>query len=71
MAVSRKQERDWQAESDAHVMATYQEILQDKSRLSRAIKEAKKQASNLNRRAAVMSTASNVKASGGRVVRKR
>ena len=38
-----KQDQQWQAESDARTMAQYQEILSDKARMSRAIKEANKQ----------------------------
>lgn len=44
----------WQAESDAHTMATYQEIMSDKARMSRAVKEAKRQAQDLNKRATAM-----------------
>lgn len=35
-------------------MARYQEILQDKARLNRAVKVAKQQAADLNKRAAAM-----------------
>lgn len=44
----------WQAEDDARTMARYEEIISDSSRKSRAIKEAKKQAQDLNKRANVM-----------------
>ncbi len=51
---SKKSEQQWQAESDAHVMATYQEILGDKPRMARAIKVAKQQAMDLTKRANAM-----------------
>ena len=59
--VSKKTEQDWQAESDAHTMATYQEILSDKARMNRAIKAAKAEAQNLTKRAAAMKGAASVK----------
>lgn len=62
MAISKRQEQQWQAESDAHTMAAYQEILSDKARMQRAIKEASKQAQDLNKRATAMRTAANMKA---------
>lgn len=54
MAISKKQEQQWQAETDAHTMASYQEILNDKARMNRAIKVAEKQAKDLTRRANAM-----------------
>lgn len=54
---SKKSEQQWQAESDAHTMATYQEILEDKPRLRRAMAAAKKQATDLNKRASAMQKA--------------
>lgn len=56
-----KQDLQWQAESDARTMANYQEILGDKARMSRAIKEANKQARDLSKRANVMQNAAKVK----------
>jgi len=56
-----KQDLQWQAESDARTMAQYQEIMGDKSRMNRAIKEAEKQAKDLNRRASAMQNAAKVK----------
>lgn len=47
-------EKRWQAESDARTMAQYEEIMQDAARRKAAVAEAKKQASELNKRAAVM-----------------
>ena len=38
-----KQDLQWQAESDAQTMARYQEIISDKARMNRAVKEANKQ----------------------------
>lgn len=57
MATIKSDELKWQAESDAQTMARYQEILQDKARMNRAIKEAKRQAADLQKRANVMNTA--------------
>ncbi len=59
-----KQDLQWQAESDANTMARYQEIMQDKQRMNRAIKEASKQAQNLSKRAATMERAAGMKCSG-------
>ena len=50
----KKREQQWQAESDAHTMAQYQEILGDKARMNRAIKVAEQRARDLNKRAAAM-----------------
>lgn len=58
---SKKEQQKWQAESDAHTMAQYQEILQDKARMNRAIKEASRQAQDLNKRASVMQNAAKMK----------
>lgn len=59
-----KQDLQWQAESDAHTMAQYQEILGDKARMNRAIKVAQQQAKDLNRRAAAMQSVAHTKPSG-------
>ena len=56
-----KQDQQWQAESDARTMAQYQEILGDKARMNRAIKEANKQAAELNKRASAMQNAAKVR----------
>lgn len=58
-----KQDQQWQAESDAHTMAQYQEILSDRARMSRAIKVAQKQAQDLTRRANAMQTVARTKTS--------
>jgi hypothetical protein len=61
-----KQDLQWQAEGDARVMAQYQEIMQDKQRMNRAIKEANKQAQDLSKRASAMRSAAGLKASSSR-----
>lgn len=63
MATSKMTKLDlqYQAESDARTMAAYQEIMNDKSRMNRAIKEANKQADSLNQRANAMRSAANMK----------
>jgi hypothetical protein len=71
MVKMTKQDLQWQAESDASTMARYQEIISDKARMNRAIKEANKQASDLNKRANAMKSAANIKATGGKVSRKK
>ena len=72
MAVKQsKQDLQWQAENDAYTMAKYQEILSDKARMNRAIKEAKKQAQDLNKRANAMRSAANTKATGGSISRRK
>ena len=59
------QDLKWQAESDASTMAQYQEIISDKARMDRAIKVAKRQAKDLEKRATAMQTVARTK-SGGR-----
>ena len=66
-----KQDLQWQAENDASTMARYQEIVSDKARMSRAIKEANRQAQDLTKRATAMKSAANIKATGGRINRKK
>ena len=66
-----KQDLQWQAESDARTMANYQEILGDKARMNRAIKEANKQAKDLSKRASVMQNAAKVKTTKTTVGRKK
>lgn len=56
-----KSELQWQAESDASTMAQYQEIISDKARLRRATAAARKQASNLTKRANAMDKAASIK----------
>lgn len=59
--ISKTQEQKWQAEEDARTMARYQEILGDKSRMGRAVRVAKQQASDLNKRVAAMNKVANTK----------
>ena len=66
MAKVSKNEQDWQAESDAHTMAQYQEIIGDKARMSRAIKVARRQAQDLERRASAMQSVARTKSNGRR-----
>ena len=47
-------EKKWQAESDAETMARYEEIMSDSARRNAAIKAAKEEASELNKRANAM-----------------
>lgn len=54
---NKLQEQKWQAESDAHTMAAYQEILADKARMKRAVNAAKSEASRLTQRATAMQNA--------------
>lgn len=54
-------ELKWQAESDARTMAEYQQILGDKTRMNRAIKEAERQAKDLNKRASAMQSAAKIR----------
>lgn len=56
-----KQDLQWQAESDANTMMRYQEIMSDKIRMNRAIKEAERQAKDLNKRASAMQNAAKLK----------
>lgn len=62
--INKTQEQIWQAEEDARTMANYQEILNDKGRLGRAIKVAKKQATDLNKRANAMQSVATFKNGG-------
>lgn len=56
-----KEELDWRAEDDARILAQYQEILLDKSRLSRAKKAATKEVTNLSNRLQIMKKVSATK----------
>lgn len=57
MAKISSNELKWQAEDDARTMARYQEIMSDYARRGRAIKAAKVEAANLQKRATAMATA--------------
>lgn len=61
MAISKRQEQQWQAEDDARTMANYQEILGDKARMNRAIKVAQQQAKDLSKRASAMQSVAKVR----------
>lgn len=61
-----KQEEQWQAESDARMLAQYQELLEDKPRLKRAIAQAKKEEESLNKRVKAMSRAANMSVGKGK-----
>lgn len=54
MATVKYDEAKWQAQADADTMARYQEIISDSKRRNRAIKEAQRQASDLQKRANAM-----------------
>ena len=58
------QERKWQAEEDASTLARYQEIMGDSGRKGRAMKEATRQANDLEKRLKTM------RAAGGKIKRK-
>lgn len=59
MAKISADEKRWRAESDAHTMAEYEAIMSDSKRRSAAIKVARMQAEDLNRRASAMSKVAN------------
>jgi len=56
-----KQDQQWQAESDVRTMAQYQEILSDKARMGRAIKEAERQAKDLDKRVNAMQSVAKIR----------
>lgn len=62
-------EKQWQAEDDARTMARYQEIVADKARMGRAVREAKKQANDLLSRANAMGKAASASTSSRSVSR--
>lgn len=57
MAVKKMSEDElrWRAEDDARTLERYQEIMNDKPRLDRAMKQAQKTIDNLQERANAMS----------------
>lgn len=59
----KKREQQWQAESDASTMAAYQEIINDKARMNRAIKIAENKARDLEKRASAMRNVATTKTS--------
>lgn len=54
-----KEEMMWRAREDAEIMAQYQEIINDKARMSRAIEEASKKAKDMEKRATAMRNVAN------------
>lgn len=61
MASKKRDELRWQTESDAQTMASYQEIMEDKARMNRAIKVAKSKAADLTKRASAMQNVAKTK----------
>lgn len=57
-------EKKWQAESDARTLAEYQAIMGDSRRKARAMKEAQRQANDLQKRLNTM------RSIGGKIKRK-
>lgn len=66
MASQKRDELRWQAESDAQTMASYQEIMEDKARMNRAIKVAKSKAADLTKRASAMQNVARTKATSSK-----
>ena len=66
-----KEDLKWQARGDAGTMARYQEIINDKARMNRAIKEAEKQAKDLSKRASAMQNAAKVRTTNKTTGRKK
>lgn len=66
MTSQKRDELRWQAESDAQTMASYQEIMEDKARMNRAIKVAKSKAADLTKRASAMQNVARTKATSSK-----
>ena len=66
-----KEDLKWQARGDADTMARYQEIINDKARMNRAIKVAEKQAKDLSKRASAMQNAAKVRTTNKTTGRKK
>lgn len=64
--MSKSDNLKWQAESDASTLAAYQEIINDKARMNRAIKVAKTKAADLTKRANAMQSVARTKPSSRR-----
>ena len=60
----KQEELEWQAKSDADMLVRYQELLDDKARLRRALKQAKKEEELLNKRAKAMGKAAQTSGKG-------
>lgn len=63
VTIKNSDDLKWQAENDARTMAQYQEIMKDKARMNRAIKEANKQAADLQKRTNAMKAVAGTKSS--------
>lgn len=61
--MSKSDNLKWQAESDASTLAAYQEIINDKARMNRAIKVAKSKAADLTKRANAMQSVAKTRVS--------
>jgi hypothetical protein len=57
MAKINSREKQWRIEEDARTLARYQEIMNDTKRRNDAIKQAKMEASNLEKQANAMKLA--------------
>lgn len=57
----KAREMKWRAEDDARIMAQYEEIMRDKARMKRAVKEAQSQANDLQKRANTMKNVANAR----------
>lgn len=66
MASQKRDKLRWQAESDAQTMVSYQEIMEDKARMNRAIKVAKSKAADLTKRASAMQSVAKTKTSSSK-----
>lgn len=62
----KNQESKWQAEMDAHMLAQYQELFDDKARFRKAVKQAKKEAERLNNRAKSMARVAKIASKKGK-----
>lgn len=54
MKISKTEQQQWQTESDVHILEQYEQLLNDKPRMSRAVKMAEKRASELKSRASAL-----------------
>lgn len=71
MVAKSNDEQRWQAQSDARTLAEYQQIIGDKPRMQRAVREAKQQAADLTKRANAMQSAASYAKGGKMSVSKR
>jgi len=59
MAKLSTMDKKYRAENDAYTMAQYEEIMADSARRNAAIKAAREQAADLNKRASAMNKVAN------------